>query len=60
MTPFKLIEGDTPEALLARISQTKINFDEGNWKHISYEAKVMPWNCIIHFIITRLNLNSIL
>lgn len=38
-TPFKIIESDTPENLLSRISQTKINFDEGNWKHISFDAK---------------------
>ncbi len=38
-TPFKIIESDTPENLLSRISQTKINFDEGNWKHISHDAK---------------------
>lgn len=38
-TPFKIIESDTPENLLSRISQTKIDFDEGNWKHISFDAK---------------------
>lgn len=37
--PFKLMDGDTPEILLSRISQTKINFEEGNWNHISLEAK---------------------
>ena len=30
----------TPEMLLMRINETKINFDEGNWKHVSNEAKV--------------------
>jgi hypothetical protein len=30
----------TPEVLLTRINETKINFDEGNWKHVSNEAKV--------------------
>lgn len=37
--PFTIKENDTPENLLSRISQTKINFEEGNWKHISYDAK---------------------
>lgn len=39
--PFDLEQGNfTPEVLLSRINETKINFDEGNWKHVSNEAKV--------------------
>lgn len=38
--PFDLEQGNyTPEFLLSRINETKINFDEGNWKHVSNEAK---------------------
>ena len=32
--------GDTTEILLSRINEAKINFDDGNWKHVSNEAKV--------------------
>ncbi len=39
-TPFKLMDGDTPEVLLSRISQTNIDYEEGNWNQVSYEAKV--------------------
>lgn len=35
------MDGDTPEILLSRISQTKIDFEEGNWNQISLEAKVI-------------------
>jgi serine/threonine protein kinase len=38
-TPFQLATGDTTEVLLSRINEAKINFDDGNWKHVSIEAK---------------------
>jgi len=37
--PFKLNAESTPEELLSQISESKINFDEGNWKQVSNEAK---------------------
>ena len=40
-TPFQLASGDTTEVLLSRINEAKINFEDGNWKHVSTEAKVM-------------------
>lgn len=39
--PFKLNAESTPEELLSQISESKINFDEGNWKQVSNEAKVL-------------------
>lgn len=38
--PFKLNAENNPEELLMQISDAKINFDEGNWKQVSNEAKV--------------------
>lgn len=38
-TPFKLMPDDTTEVLLSRLNEAKVNFDEGNWKHVSLEAK---------------------
>jgi p90 ribosomal S6 kinase len=38
-TPFKLMPEDTTEVLLSRISEAKVNFDDGNWKYVSLEAK---------------------
>jgi hypothetical protein len=35
-----LAPGDTTEILLSRINEAKVNFDDGNWKHVSNEAKV--------------------
>ena len=40
-TPFHLAPGDTTEVLLTRINEAKINFEDGNWKHVSNEAKVI-------------------
>lgn len=39
--PFKLQVENTPEELLSQISESKINFDEGNWRQVSNEAKVI-------------------
>ncbi len=38
--PFSLSADDPTEILLQRISEAKINTEDGNWKHISNEAKV--------------------
>lgn len=38
--PFKMSSGDSTEELLSQISESKINFDDGNWKQVSNEAKV--------------------
>lgn len=37
--PFKLNQEDSTEMLLSRLNEAKVNFDEGNWKHVSNEAK---------------------
>ena len=38
--PFKIQDSDTPEILLTRINEAKINLEEGNWRQISNECKV--------------------
>lgn len=38
--PFKLSSDNTPEELLSQISESKINFEDGNWRQVSNEAKV--------------------
>ena len=38
--PFKIQDTDTPEILLSRINEAKINLEDGNWRHISSECKV--------------------
>jgi hypothetical protein len=39
-TPFKLSDKDSTESLLVSISESKISFDENNWKYVSNDAKV--------------------
>jgi serine/threonine protein kinase len=37
--PFSLSAEDPTEVLLQRISESKINTEDGNWRHISQDAK---------------------
>jgi hypothetical protein len=39
-TPFSISQNDATDTILARISESRVNTEDGNWKHISSEAKV--------------------
>ena len=52
--PFSLSADDPTEILLQRISEAKINTEDGNWKHISNEAKVGRIKIKFQIILSKL------
>lgn len=59
--PFKsLVTNSSTDELLSQINDQRINFDEGNWRYISYDAKDLVKRMLVLDPRARITANGVL